>query len=162
MNIRLCLMTKELCREFMQQFVLDPALFEDPANYKPYVYDQEQCDAYFQRHQQLGRIHMAILGNDKPIGELVLKKIDRENQHCTMGISMQCDKYKNKGYGTQAEILALSYAFDELRMETVFADSLLGNYRSQHVLEKVGFQKTHRNDVFQYYRCDKASWKKPQ
>ena len=74
-----------------------------------------------------------------------------------MGISLQHDGYKNKGYGTKAESLALNYAFAELGMETVFADALINNRRSQHVLEKVGFMKTHQDDSFQYYRCDKAT-----
>lgn len=65
------------------------------------------------------------------------------------------DSYKNKGYGTAAERLILEYAFRELEMQTVFADALIGNQRSQRVLEKVGFIKTHQDDQFVYYRCDR-------
>lgn len=156
MNIRLCSMTKDLCRTYMQGFIVDPALFADPSAYKPYVYEESACDAYFERHRQLGRIHLAILAQDHAIGEIILKKIDWDRKHCTMGISMQCDRYKNRGYGTQAEILALDYAFGELGMHTVYADALLGNLRSQHVLKKVGFIETHRDDSFVYFECRKA------
>ncbi len=155
MNIRLCAMTKDLCRVYMQGFVIDPALFADPAAYRPYVYEDSACDAYFQRHKDLGRIHLAIMNDEIPIGEIILKKIDYEQKHCTMGISMQCDRYKNQGYGTQAEHLALEYAFGELGLETVYADSLITNPRSQHVLEKAGFKETHRDDAFVYYICRK-------
>ena len=53
MNICLTKMTKDLCRTFMQEFVPDIDLFENPNAYKPYVYDQHGCDAYFERHQRL-------------------------------------------------------------------------------------------------------------
>lgn len=158
MNIRLHPMTKTLCRSYMQLFVPDPALFADPKSYRPYVYSESSCDAYYERHQKLGRIHLAIMMNQIAIGEIIFKNIDREHKHCTLSISMQCDQYKNQGYGTQAEILALDYAFSEMKMEAVYADALLGNTRSQHVLEKVGFTETHRDDTFVYYKCPKASW----
>ena len=37
----------------------------------------------------------------------------------------------------------------------VNADAALKNTRSQHVLEKVGFQYTHEDDTFKYYRCER-------
>ena len=78
-----------------------------------------------------------------------------------MGISLRSDDVKNRGYGTEAEIQALRYAFVQMGMETVFADSVINNVRSQHVLEKVGFIETHRDDSFIYYRCDRNSWTEP-
>lgn len=100
--------------------------------------------------------------DQEPIGEIVLKNIDMEAKHCTLGIHMKNDSFKNQGYGTCAEILALQYAFQELGMVTVFADAVLKNARSQHVLKKVGFMETHRDDTFHYYRCDSANWCLPQ
>lgn len=162
MNICLKVMTKELCREYFQKFELDPSLFADLRKYKPYVYSEAECDAYYERYRQLGRVHLAVMLGDEPIGELVLKNLDLEKQRCTLGISLKCDSYKNKGYGTQAEILALEYAFSELGMETVYADALLMNKRSQHVLKKVGFVEINHDDMFRYYRCDKSTWQRPQ
>lgn len=54
------------------------------------------------------------------------------------------------------------YAFDILEMDTVYADAILKNTRSQHVLQKVGFIETHCDETFRYYRCDKAFWRRPQ
>ena len=71
-----------------------------------------------------------------------------------MGIHLQNDAVKEKGYGTQAERLILQYAFNELGMVAVNADAVLKNTRSQHVLEKVGFCYTHEDDTFKYYRCE--------
>ena len=73
-----------------------------------------------------------------------------------MGIHLQNDAVKGKGYGTQAERLILRYAFEELGMVAVNAKAVLMNTRSQHVLEKVGFCYTHEDDTFKYYRCERG------
>ena len=160
MEIILKPMTKELCRSFYKEFVLDLALFVNPNQYKPYVYSEEFCDARLERYHQMGRIYLAAVLQNTPIGEIVLKNIDRDRKCCTMGITLVNDNYKGKGYGTAAERMTLQYAFDELGMETVYADSLLGNLRSQHVLKKAGFEETGRDDTFVYYQCKKADWKR--
>jgi len=58
-------------------------------------------------------------------------------------------------------VLALIHAFDDLGMNTVYADAIRKNTRSQHVLKKVGFTQTHQDDTFYYYRCDKSTWNPP-
>ena len=68
------------------------------------------------------------------------------------------DNVKNKGYGTQSEILAIQYAFKDLKLDTVYADAIHKNTRSQRVLSKVGFCETHRDHTFIYYRCDRSCW----
>ena len=153
-------MTRELCHEFYKEFVLDLALFVNPEQYRPQIYNKEACDAYYDRHKRLGRYHMAITLQEKPIGEIILKNIDQIKNSCTMGITMVNDNYKGKGYGTAAEKKVLHLAFQILGFETVYADSLLGNLRSQRVLKKVGFEEIGRDDTFIYYQCTKSDWKK--
>ena len=51
--------------------------------------------------------------------------------------------------------LAVSYAFEKLDVPVVFADSILTNTRSQHVLEKVGFQFLYADDKKKYYRIQR-------
>lgn len=141
MNISLTPMTKELARQFYKEFAVDPDLFADPKLYKPYVYVEKDADDRVDRYARLGRVYIAIMLDSNPIGETVLKHVDWDLRCCTMGISMIHDGYKNRGYGTQAEKLILRYAFQNMNMETVYADALLSNTRSRHVLEKVGFKK---------------------
>ena len=161
LNIRLCKMTKSLCRQFYNGFTNDPDIFMDLSRFVTYVYSPERADTYWQRHQDLGRIHLAMMLDDEPIGEVVLKNIDLTKRCCTMGIHMKNDSVKNRGYGTAGEILVLLYAFNELQMEKVYADAILKNTRSQHVLKKVGFIETHKDEQFIYYRCDKYGWTPP-
>ena len=148
-------MTKELARQYYREFVLDPDLFEDKSKYQPFEYHDDFSDKRVERYAEMGRIFMAVMLNRKPIGEIVLKNIDDDQKSCELGISMINDSYKNQGYGTAAEKQILEYAFKELEMKVVFADTLIDNQRSQHVLEKVGFIRTHQDDHFIYYRCDR-------
>lgn len=68
---------------------------------------------------------------------------------------MQNDSVKGKGYGTQAERMAVKYAFDELGIVAVNADTVQKNTRSQHILEKVGFRLTGEDEMFKYYRIER-------
>ena len=121
MNIRLTIMTKELARQYFQGFVVDPALFMDNQEYKPYIYKEEQADDIVDRYRQMGRIYLAVMYHDEPIGEIVFKNIERQSKHCTLGISLQSDKFKNKGLGTKAEIMAIhSHISDATRATGVF------------------------------------------
>lgn len=160
-SIYLRIMTKELSRRYHMHFEMDPDMFMNPNEFRPYVYTEESSDEIVERYHKLGRIYLAVMLDEEPIGEVILKHINPEEKHCTLGISMRSDQYKNKGYGTQAEILTLMYAFGELDMKTVYADAILRNTRSQHVLKKVGFIETHQDDTFRYYRCDRSNWKHP-
>ena len=151
-------MTNELARQYYKEFEMDPDLFADMDKFHSYVYSIEKCDEIVERYNRLGRIFMAIMLDGRPIGEVILKNIDYERKSCVLGIHLQNDSVKNKGYGTQAEILTIQYAFNSLKLETVFADAIHKNHRSQHVLKKAGFVETHRDNTFIYYRCDRINW----
>lgn len=152
-EVFLCVMTRELCHELYQSWENDPAIYNDMDLFTPYHYDKDKVDQYFDSKQGPSRVLFAIMKDGKPIGEIHLKQIDMERKECTLSIHMQNDAVKGRGYGTQAEKLALKYAFDVLGMSTVNADTVIKNTRSQHVLEKVGFQYMGEKDGFKYYRC---------
>ena len=147
-------MTRELCHAFFRGWQNDPALYEEPARCMPYQYDCAAVDAYFDAKQLPDRVMLAVMLGDRPIGEIHLKGIDREKGTCALGIALQNDAVKGKGYGTRAERLAVRYALDVLGLRTVLADALKGNTRSQRVLEKAGFQRTGEDGRFCYYRYE--------
>ena len=142
-------MTREMCHEFYKGFQNDPAI----RHYYEYVYSAETADRYFDINDVPDRKLFAIMVDDQIVGECKLKNIDTEKRECSMGIHLRNDSVKGKGYGTLAERLILQYAFEDLGMVAVNADASIKNTRSQHVLEKVGFQLIRENDVFRYYRC---------
>ena len=153
-KVTLCPMTRELCHALYRNWQNDPAVYADPAVCAPYHYDAAQVDQYYDAKQEPDRIFLAILLEDRVIGEIHLKRIDREKGECALGIHLQSDAVKEKGYGTRAEKLALRYAFDTLGLRAVEADALIGNTRSQHVLEKAGFTRVGEDERFRDYRCE--------
>lgn len=153
--IELKKMTRELCHELYKGWSNDASIYMDMSLFKPYSYNKASIDRYFDSKNEPSRIIFAIMLDGKPIGELQLKQIDLEKAECTLSIHMQNDAVKDKGYGTQAERLAVKYAFDELGMVAVNADTIMKNTRSQHVLEKVGFHLIGEDGTFKYYRIER-------
>lgn len=153
-NIHLCPMTPSLAQHFFRDFRYDPAVFEDGQSIPEFRYDESWVDQYFNKQVVQKRIHLAILHGEQPVGEVILKNLHQPKGSCTLSIHLQNDSVKNRSFGTQAEILALEYAFQILGLNTVFADALRKNTRSQHMLQRVGFVKICEDESFVYYSCD--------
>ena len=151
--------TLPLCHAFYRDFVQAPELFEDAAAFQPYVYEPAQVDAWFADRAKAADLRkVCVLLDGNVIGEVEYKRVDEEKKSCELGICLINDRWKNKGYGTAALRLALRYAFEELGMETVLADSLLKNTRSQHVLLKAGFRYVSADEHFKYYRITREQY----
>ena len=153
-QISLQLMTRELCHQIYKKWENDDSIYMDMGLFKTYIYDEEKVDKYFDAKQNPSRMLFAIMLGDNAIGELQLKQIDMKTKECTLSIHMQNDAAKGKGYGTRAEQLAIEYAFEKLGMKAVNADTVIKNIRSQHVLEKVGFQFIKEDGDFRFYRIE--------
>ena len=155
-TIQLKAMTRELCHELYRHWTNDASIYMDMRLFRPYVYDEVAVNRYFDaKGQDASRRLFAIMLGDTVVGELQLKQIDHDKKECTLSIHMQNDAVKGKGYGTQAERLAVKIAFDELGMAAVNADTVMKNTRSQHVLEKAGFRFVGEDGTFKYYRIER-------
>ncbi len=145
--------------EIYRGFVFDPDIFEDMSLYEKnrnYVYDEAKVDALFDmRAAEEGSVAFAVTLGGCVIGEVGLRHFSGETRECELSIHMQNDSVKNRGYGTQAERLAVEYAFGRLGAESVYAESVVKNTRSQHVLEKLGFEYLGEKDGFRRYRLKK-------
>ena len=150
-QIKLTPMTRELCHEFYRGFVNDPDIFMDMGKFYVFEYTPQWADNYFDRQVNRGRLLFAVMLEGRPIGEVKLWDIDRENRECKLGIHMQSDAVKGRGFGTRAEELAVEYAFRELGLRRVLADAIVKNTRSQHVLEKAGFRFLRQEGDFRWY-----------
>ena len=156
-EITLIPMDRGLCHEFYRGFVNDPDIFMDMGKFYEFKYDQRWVDDYFDRQASRGRVLFAVMLAGEPIGEVKLWDIDRENRECKLGIHMQSDAVKGRGFGTRAEQLAVEYAFRELGMERVLADAILKNTRSQHVLQKAGFRFLRQEGIYRWYCLNKRT-----
>ena len=150
--------TKELCHEFFRQFEQDSMLFADMSKFKPYEYSEEKADAFFESRNTSDRKNFVIMLENEVIGEIYFKHIDWQKGICELGVGMKNDNFKNRGYGTEAEKFALKYAFGQMNMNTVLADTIHKNKRSAHVLEKAGFSFVSEDDMFRHYRIDREDW----
>ena len=153
-EITLAPMTRELFHTLYRGFENDPDIYMNMQYYTQYAYNQEKVDERFDSLQTPERVVFAVMLDGAPIGEVQLKRINRERNDCTLSIHLQNDVVKNRGFGTQAEKQAVRYAFDVLKLDAVNADAVLKNTRSQHVLEKAGFMFTREDEMFRYYRIE--------
>ena len=76
---------------------------------------------------------------DGPIGVLALTDIDWKNRRAAVGIKIASNGNRSKGYGTDAAMAILRYAFDELGLHRLEASRLAMNQNSARTLAKCGF-----------------------
>ena len=153
-DIYLLPMTAEMYHAYFKEYQNDPDLYIDKSKFSPYTYEKEKVDRYIRRQSDLGRKVFAIMLGEEMVGEIVIKNIV-EHQCATLGLSMKNASYKDRGFGTKAELLAIRYVFRELDIPVLYADAILSNTRSQHVLEKVGFRHIKDEGDLRYYRIDR-------
>ena len=147
-------MTPEMYHEYFMEYQNDLDLYIDKSKFAPYAYDEEKVNRYIQRQIDLKRKNFAIMFDGEMVGEIVIKNIV-EHECATMSIAMKNARYKDRGFGTKAEQLAIQYVFNELDIPILYADAILTNTRSQHVLEKVGFKFIKEEGDFRYYRIER-------
>lgn len=84
------------------------------------------------------------LSEDRLIGFIALHSIEWNNQsgECSIGIG-EID-YQGKGYGSDALILLLRYAFEELNLYRVSLTVIANNVRAIKAYQKVGFREEGR------------------
>ncbi len=144
--------TSELVHQFYQYFCVDPLIYEQDDDIKLFQYSPQFADQYYaSKVCDPSRIYFAIMLDEQVIGEICLKRIDEQRTHGTLYNQLQQDQVKNKVYGTIAEQLLIQYAFEEMHLKRIYADTIHRNHRSQRVLEKLGFRFTHQDAMLRYY-----------
>lgn len=147
-------LTRELCHEIYRSYVADPMMTDES-----YEYSVEKVDTYFdERIKDPARKLFAIIVNKVAIGEVQIKYINNIAKKGNLGIHLVNDSVKGRGYGTEAEKLMIQYAFEKLGLNTLYADAVLRNTRSQYIMKKLGFQYVCEDEVFRYYELKKDDW----
>lgn len=158
-EIKLQKMTRPLCHELYKGWQNDESIYMDMTLFKPYVYDEVAVNRYYDSLQSQQSMDFFIMLGERPIGEVRLKHIDEVRKTCTLSIHLQNDSVKNKGYGTKAVRFAVTLWMVLTRYGTVYADTVLKNTRSQHVLEKVGFVQIGEDATRKYYQCTEQTFR---
>ena len=92
--------------------------------------------------------------NNKFIGSVYFRDIDYEKKEAEYGIFIGEDDERGKGYGTEAAKLAIQYAFDNLKLKSVFLRVFADNESAIKSYEAVGFKK--ENYVKNAVKSDKG------
>ena len=137
--------------EFFREYQNDLDLYLNKDEFFEYVYDESKVDVYIQRQIDLKRLPFAIMLGNEIVGELKIHDIV-DGESATLGMTMKNKNHKDRGFGSRAVRLAIEYAFYELDIPVLYADSVLSNTRSQHVLEKVGFEFIYADEQKKYYK----------
>ena len=92
----------------------------------------------FCRNRKLHDLVFMIHRDDTPIGMCSLT-VDVKNRTAEYGRTVIDDTYKKMGYSTCAEIILLSYAFDFLRLDSLWGEVLESNVAVMGLHTKTGW-----------------------
>lgn len=81
-----------------------------------------------------------IFYDNKLVGLAGMKDTDFENKKTEIGYWLS-DEYQHKGIITKSCKALIQYAFNELDMNRIQIKAATGNYKSQRVAERLGFQR---------------------
>ena len=82
---------------------------------------------------------VTLKDDDRLIGAVGLREINREHSHAEMSLWIDVDQW-GKGYATEAARAVLRLAFERLKLNRVYAHHMVRNPASGRVLEKIGMQ----------------------
>jgi RimJ/RimL family protein N-acetyltransferase len=94
-----------------------------------------------ERSRDVLRCIVALKENGKAIGTIILSDIDQKNATGHIHIKMSKDGGRGKGYGTDAVNTMVQYAFEELRLNCIYANILSYNEASIKLFERCGFKR---------------------
>lgn len=88
------------------------------------------------------RCIIALKGDlENAVGTIILDDIDQKNGTGHIHIKMAKKVGRGKGYGTDAVKSLTRYAFDNMRLNCIYANILAHNETSIHLFEKCGYQR---------------------
>lgn len=83
---------------------------------------------------------ICLLGEDRAIGNVTLRDLDRANGSAEMSIVLTDKAYQGRGYGTDALSCLVDFGMGELRLERIYLHVFDYNRRAQRSYEKAGFK----------------------
>jgi RimJ/RimL family protein N-acetyltransferase len=86
-------------------------------------------------------LRCTIEAQDKAVGVVILTDIDYKNGNAEVHIKLSVDDVRGKGYGTDALMTIIGYAFFELRLKCIHARVSQHNVASQSLFKKCGFNE---------------------
>ncbi len=76
----------------------------------------------------------------EPIGTMSIQQIDKVNRKALTGAFIALPKYWGKGYGSDAKMALLKFAFLKLKLNRVESHAFASNLRSRRYNQKCGYK----------------------
>lgn len=112
---------------------------------KPYTYNEEIVDSAFERIAERFESEPTFgifTKNNEIIGMVVIERIVVSEKRCEVRLMIANETHRNKGYGTEALLLAKKYITETLGLKRIYADVSTNNLRMQAVMKKCAFMHT--------------------
>ena len=105
-----------------------------------------------------GAINFSVrtIADDRLVGGIGLKDISLENEVAELGLSIYRQDDWGHGFGREAIVLALRYAFNELNLHRVWLTTSSFNERALKLYERLGFR--HEGRGRDHIRLDGRRW----
>lgn len=108
------------------------------------LFTRESHENWIRTKVETGDVVQLIICNladDKPLGSVYIRDIDREHHKAEYGIFIGEASARGRGVGTATAKLMLQYCFEEEKLHRVYLRALAGNAAAIRSYEKAGFQQ---------------------
>ncbi|WP_242319681.1 GNAT family N-acetyltransferase [Bacillus cereus group sp. BfR-BA-01349] len=92
--------------------------------------------------------------DDSVLGDIGFKGKPKEDQTVEIGYGF-IEKYWNQGYATEAVRELIDWAFKTGEVETIIAETLIDNYSSMRVLEKLHMKRVNATETMINWKIEK-------
>ena len=126
------------------RWINDPELRQYLSVYLP-IMEADEHEWFKNIHKRKPQdVVLAIVVEGVFIGSIGLHGINMKDRVASTGTLIGDKQYQNKGYGTEAKMLLLDYAFNTLNLRKVCSDVFCSNGRSLKYAEKCGYKQEGR------------------
>ena len=108
------------------------------------VMEAEEDEWFDALHKSRSQVVFAIVADGKLIGNMGIHNIDHRNGTASTGALIGNKKYWGKGYGSEAKMILLNYAFNTLNLRKVSSSVIAFNERSYNYSKKCGYKDEGR------------------
>ena len=140
--------------DFLYDIENDESFWELSGTQSPFSKDilREYIKNAKQDISEAGQYRFVISSEETNTALGLIDLFDYNKQHSRAGVGILVHpEHQNKGYGSEALSLLISYCKKELRLHQLYADVLENNTVSLRLFEKHGFQKVGIKKDWIYY-----------
>lgn len=139
-QVTLRTLEREDCRELWAAYQPADPLPTEPLNPGLSIEGADQWFEDMQAKQGKEQVYLGVFTHDgKLVGDVQLSKIDWRHRTASVGLSIARRADRGRGYGVDAIVTLLRYAFRHLDLHRVSAATASHNVAAQRLLEKCGF-----------------------